>query len=758
MLEVSDGSSAFGLGMVGPEAILPVMEGKSVVFKTFAGVDALPICLSTHDISEIVETVIALAPTFGGICLEDIVAPACLTIGEELQRAMNIPVVNNHREAVAVGVLAGVINALKIVNKKPAELKVVINGAGAAGIGTAELLLKFGVTNIIVCDRHGALSPYRRQTMHWAKWQLAKKTNPDRVRGDLATVIRGADLFIGFSVGDVVTADMVRSMAADPIIFAFAGPVPEIEPAMARAAGAAVVGTAQSQYPNQMDIASVFPGLFRGLLDVRAALVNDEMLLAAAAALANLVAEDALAPDYIIPKVLDFRVAPAIAHAVATAAIATGAAKIATDPEWIAERTRQFIRDGRFPVPPATVDRSASYAARSVDLHRRFQGVLEIKSKVPITDEHVLGLFYLPPGAVEPAARIAEHPEWVYDYTIKRNLVAIVSDGSAVLGLGNIGARAAMPVMEGKSVLFHTFGGVEAFPICLATQDPDEIVAIVKRLEPTFGGVNLEDISAPRCFYIEETLKKELDIPVIHDDQHGTAVVVLAAILNATRIVKKDITDLKVVVLGVGAAGVACTKILMSAGVTNIVGVDRTGIIHKGRADGMNFMKEWFAENTNREGVSGSVSDAMEGADVFLGLAGPNMITVDDVKKMNRDPIVFAMANPDPEIRPELAAPHVAVMATGRSDFPNQINNVLCFPGLFRGVFDVRAREINEEMKLAAAQAIAAAVSRTELSSEYIIPSVFHPTVFKNVARDVAAAAIATGVAEVERRAVTSFL
>jgi malate dehydrogenase (oxaloacetate-decarboxylating) len=313
--------------------------------------------------------------------------------------------------------------------------------------------------------------------------------------------------------------------------------------------------------------------------------------------------------------------------------------------------------------------------------------------------------------------------------------------------------------MEGKAMLFKAFGGVDAWPICLDTKDQDEIVDVVKHIAPGFGGINLEDISAPRCFYIEERLKKELEIPVFHDDQHGTAVVVLAALLNALRIVRKEPQDLKVVVLGVGAAGVACSKILMSAGVKNIIGVDRTGIIHKGRTEGMNFMKEWFADNTNLEGVSGSVSDAMEDADLFLGLAGPNMITIDDIKKMNRDPIVFAMANPDPEIRPEEAGAHVRVMATGRSDYPNQINNVLCFPGLFRGVLDVRAREINEPMKLAAAEAIAAAVSKNELSAEYIIPSVFHSTVFRNVAREVANAAIATGAAErPEKAKATTFV
>ncbi len=384
-------------------------------------------------------------------------------------------------------------------------------------------------------------------------------------------------------------------------------------------------------------------------------------------------------------------------------------------------------------------------------------GKIEIRNKVPVATRRDLSVVYTP-GVARVCLAIDKDPDLAYSLTIKGNTVAVVSDGTAILGLGDLGPRAAMPVMEGKAMLFKAFGGVDAWPICVDTKDQDEIVELVKQIAPGFGGINLEDISAPRCFYIEERLKKELDIPVFHDDQHGTAVVVLAALLNALRIVKKEPQDLKVVVLGVGAAGVACSKILMSAGVKNIIGCDRSGIIHKGRAENMNFMKEWFADNTNLEAVSGSVSDAMDGADLFLGVAGPNMITVDDLKKMNRDPIVMAMANPDPEIRPELAAPYVRVMATGRSDFPNQINNVLCFPGLFRGVLDVRAREINEPMKLAAAEAIAAAVSKQELGPEYIIPSVFHPTVFKNVARDVAAKAIETGVAERERKAVSTFM
>ena len=375
------------------------------------------------------------------------------------------------------------------------------------------------------------------------------------------------------------------------------------------------------------------------------------------------------------------------------------------------------------------------------------RGKIEIRNKVPLQGLRDLSVVYTP-GVARVCLAIQKQPEAAYSLTTKANTVAVVSDGTAVLGLGDIGPKAAMPVMEGKAMLFKAFGGVDAWPICLDTRNSDEIVSIVKAIAPGFGGINLEDISAPRCFEIEERLKRELDIPVFHDDQHGTSVVVLAATLNALRLVKKEMADLKVVVLGVGAAGVACARILMSAGASNIIGCDRSGIIYDGRTENMNPMKQWFAEQTTPGRQRGSVSDAMEGADLFLGLAGPNLVTVDDIKRMNRDPMVFAMANPDPEVRPELAAPHVAVMATGRSDFPNQINNVLCFPGMFRGVLDVRARDINEAMKLAAAEAIASTVTRRELSPEYIIPSVFHPRVARNVSRAVAKAALESGVAE----------
>jgi malate dehydrogenase (oxaloacetate-decarboxylating) len=346
---------------------------------------------------------------------------------------------------------------------------------------------------------------------------------------------------------------------------------------------------------------------------------------------------------------------------------------------------------------------------------------------------------------------IHEEPEKAFEYTIRSNTVAVVSDGSAVLGLGDIGPQAAMPVMEGKAMLFKEFADVDAFPICLDTKDPDEIVHTVKLLAPTFGGINLEDIASPRCFEIENRLIEELDIPVFHDDQHGTAIVVLAALINSCRLTGRRLEDLSVVMVGAGAAGVAVAKILMNSGVQAIVACDRHGAIHTGRSDyedgSMNEPKTWLAENTNSEQRSGLPADVLEGTDLFVGLSGPGIITAQDLRRMNPDPFVFAMANPTPEVNPDEAAPYVRVMATGRSDYPNQINNVLAFPGIFRGALDVRARRITEEMKLAAARGIADVVTDDELSEDYIIPSVFNGYVSSCVASAVAREAERSGAA-----------
>src|SRR5215207_5761390 len=377
-------------------------------------------------------------------------------------------------------------------------------------------------------------------------------------------------------------------------------------------------------------------------------------------------------------------------------------------------------------------------------------GKIEVRSKTPVRTRDDLSMAYTP-GVARVCRAIAEDSDRAFNLTIKRNTVAVVSDGTAVLGLGDIGPEAAMPVMEGKVMLFKEFAGVDAFPICLDTKDTDEIVEMVKGMSPGFGGINLEDISAPRCFEIEERLKEELEIPVFHDDQHGTAVVVLAALINALKIVDKKIGDIKVVVNGVGAAGVACSKIVMAAGVKNIVGCDQSGALYEGRTDNMNWVKDWYARNTNESKEKGSIHDVIKGADVFLGLSVPGVITEDDLRNMAKDPVIFAMANPVPEIMPEDAQGLVAVMATGRSDYPNQINNVLCFPGIFRGALNCRASRINEAMKLAAANAIAGIIGAGELHPDYIIPSVFDKRVGEAVAKEVEEAAYASGVARRER-------
>jgi malate dehydrogenase (oxaloacetate-decarboxylating) len=366
-------------------------------------------------------------------------------------------------------------------------------------------------------------------------------------------------------------------------------------------------------------------------------------------------------------------------------------------------------------------------------LHEQWNGKLETVSKTPVKSRKDLSLAYTP-GVAEPCKVIAKDPEAAYKYTIKSNTVAVVSDGSAVLGLGNIGALAAMPVMEGKAVLFKEFGGVNAFPICLDTQDTEEIIETVVRIAPAFGGINLEDISAPRCFEIEERLKERLDIPVMHDDQHGTAIVVLAGIINALKVTGKKKEDCKVVVNGAGSAGVAITKLLLRYGFAHVTMCDKVGILTKGM-EGLNWMQEKMVEVTNLEHATGSLADALVGADIFVGVSAPNIVTPEMVASMNKDSILFAMANPVPEIMPDVAkAAGARVVGTGRSDFPNQVNNVLIFPGIFKGALEGRAKAITEEMKLAAAETIAALVPDEELNDENILPEAFDPRVAETVA------------------------
>ena len=387
------------------------------------------------------------------------------------------------------------------------------------------------------------------------------------------------------------------------------------------------------------------------------------------------------------------------------------------------------------------------YAKESLRLHEQWKGKIEVIATVPVATKDDLSLAYTP-GVAEPCLAIQKDVNRSYDLTRRHNLCLVVTDGSAVLGLGDIGPEAGMPVMEGKCVLFKAFGGVDAFPLCVKTKDVDEFVDTVYNISGSFGGINLEDIAAPRCFEIERKLKERCDIPIFHDDQHGTAVITLAGMLNALKVVGKDIGNIKIAVNGAGAAAIAITKLLISAGVKNVTLCDRTGIVYKGREKGMNWIKSEMAEITNPEGLKGGLADAMKGADVFIGVSAPGSVTQDMVKSMARDPIIFACANPTPEIFPDEAkAAGAAVISTGRSDFPNQINNVLAFPGIFRGTFDVRASDINEAMKVAASHALAELVEPDKLCADYIIPAAFDPRVGPAVSKAVAEAARKSGVA-----------
>ncbi len=423
------------------------------------------------------------------------------------------------------------------------------------------------------------------------------------------------------------------------------------------------------------------------------------------------------------------------------------------------KRVREFTIDARDREHWETILRAIGstrgarvldYVDRTMAMHRG--GKIEQHNKYPLKTRDDLSMAYTP-GVARVCQEIAADRQKAFEFTIKKNTVAVVSDGSAVLGLGDIGPEAAMPVMEGKAMLFKEFANVDAFPICLDTNDPDRIIECVKLMAPTFGGINLEDISAPRCFYIEETLKEELDIPVFHDDQHGTAVVTMAALFNALKIVGKPIENLRVLVVGLGAAGVAVTKMMLASGVEHVIGCDRQGALSTGRADyqdgSLSDIKRWYAENSNPDKFEGGPNEVIEGCDVFVGLSGPGIIEAASLERMATDPIVFAMSNPTPEVMPEEAEKFVRIMATGRSDYPNQINNVLCFPGVFRGALDAGAARITEPMKLAAAKGIAEVVADDDLSEDYIIPSVFDRDVAPAVAKAVVEEARREGIARV---------
>ena len=590
----SNGSAVFGLGKVGAAAAIPMLEGVSAFFKSFSGVDAIPLAINAQTSDEFVEVVRVMAPTIGGICLEDIASPDCFAIVERLRRAVRLPVFHNDQHGSAIVILAALNNALKVAGKELSSTKIVINGASAAGIALARSLARLGAGEVVVCDRAGAIYRHRTANMNWAKAELSFITNPDHLQGSLEEILPGADVFVGLSSGDQLRPEAIKTMAVKPIVFALALPQPEIDYLSARNAGAFIVATGSIDYPNYLTSALVFPGFFRGALDAAAWKVTWGMEMAAVKALQEHVPENLLSEVNIVPRLFDFSLAPEIARQVAAAAVTEGVNRKAVDPEKIKSKLLRYVYEGELAIIPVQSRKDSrkstalSVDEQSLELHKRYMGVVEIEAKIPVKDKHLASILYSAAGVSESSKLIMGNPDKLYDLTVKSNLVAVVSDGSAVLGFGNIGPRAALPVMEGKAILFKTFGGVEALPICIDTQDVDEIVRVVEAISPVFGGINLEDISAPRCFEVERILREKLDIPVFHDDQHGTAVIVLAGMLNAIKIVSKKLEEIKIVVNGAGAAATAVTKLLLSAGIKNIIMCDTAGAIYSGRIKRMN--------------------------------------------------------------------------------------------------------------------------------------------------------------------------
>lgn len=748
---VTDGSSVLSYGDVGPAAVLPVIEGKAVLFKTLAGIDAFPIALSERDPARLAGILHRLMPSFGGFAIEGIAAPRSLELQETLEHLSDedlpVPYFFNDMQGACSIVLAALRNAVRLVDKRIGTLRAVITGAGGAGITVARFLRKVGVPEVMLCDRHGILWEGRAEGMNRFKEAAAGEFNPGGVHGSLSDAMKGADLFVGLSAARTVSADMIRSMASGSIVLALAAPEPEISAAEARSAGAAVVLTGEADDRHGLNVALAFPGILRGVIDSRATRVYDEMLIAAADAIAELVPDNELSRDRMIPRVLDLRVGPAVAEAVANAAVALGVAQADVDPAAVGERTRQLVYEGEsilHDVGSRSVERTVGDQA--LELHRRYRGTIEMASKVPLRDERTLGLIATP-GVSYPVREIIRDPSAVWDYTTRGNLVAVVTDGSALLGRGRFGAEAALPAMEGKCVLFKTLAGVEAFPLCMAVDDVDDFVSMVKAIEPSVGAVNLEDIAAPQCFAIEKRLRDELDIPVFHDDQHATAVIVLAALLNALRLTERRLDSIQIALSGAGAAGIAVARMLVEAGAGDVIVCDRRGILREGRI-GMNAEKDDIARLTNRNRLSGGLEDAMRGSEVFIGVSGPNIVKKKMIRSMAARPIVFALSAPVPEIMPDAAyVGGASVVGTSRPRGPNPFQNAIAFPGIMRGALDVLARDINGAMKLAAARALADLVPDDELSPQCILPRALDSQCAPEVAAAVARAALESGQA-----------
>ena len=752
---LTDGSSVLSYGDAGPSAALPVMEGKAVLCKALAGLDAFPLCLDERDPVRLSRIMRRLTPTFGAFAIEDIASPRSFELLEILEGMSDadlpIPYFFNDMQGACVIVLAALRNAARLVDKDLAAMRAVITGAGGAGISVALFLRRAGVGEVTLCDRHGIVHAGRAEGMNRFKEAAARLLNPSGRSGTAGEAMKGADLFVGLSAARTVSPALIRSMAKRSIVFALATPEPEIAADEAREAGAAVVLTGGANYRHGLNVALAFPGILRGVIDARATRVYDEMLIAAADAIAGLVPEKEISPDRIIPRVLDLRVGPAVAQAVANAAVALGVAALDVNPREIGEQTRRLVYEGDTALlePPARPgDRSAprTLGDEALELHRRYRGAISVASKLPLKDEVTLGII-ASPGVAVPVREILRDPFNVWEYTVKGNLVAVVTDGTAVLGLGAIGPLAALPVIEGKCVLLKTLAGIEAMPLCLDTRDPVAIVELLKSLSPTLGGVLLEGVAAPACFEIERHLRGAIDIPVFHDAQHGTAVVVLAALLNAARLTGRTPEAMRVVINGAGAGGAAVARLLLAAGIQDIVLCDARGIVYDGRP-GLNDEKQELALLTNRAMLRGGLAEAARGRDLFVGLSRGGLLTPPMVRDMADRPVIFALATPVPEITPEEAlAAGAAIVATSRPDWPNQLSNVLAFPGILRGALDVAAHDIDDAMKLAAAHALSDLIPDYDLTPSLILPRPLEFQGVPEVAQAVAKAALKSGLA-----------
>ncbi len=753
---VSDGSSALGLGDVGPEATLPILESKAVFFKNMAGLGAYPMALDTHSADRIVEVCKRVAPTVAAISLEDIASPTCFEVEARLTEELNIPVLHNDQHGTAISALAILHNVCRLQKERTLkDLSVVVAGAGAAGIATVNLFREAGITDIVLCDEDGVIHEGRREELHPGKRSVLPELKRPESGDTLDDAVRDRDVFVGLAAPGILSADMVRTMETDPVIIAGAAPDPEIDPDEAREAGAFVVCTARFDYPNMVTDTLALPGMFRGIMETNASVFTTGVKLAAARAIAEVVPSEDLRPDFILPDLLDRHVGPAVAEATARTAVEEGIARRhELSPEEIGARTREYIYEADPSEPDETFWEDVDDPVENelgLRYYRKHRGPLILRSKIALKDRNILGLVYVP-GLGRVVESIAEDPERGFELACKGNMVAVATNGSAVLGLGDIGAPAARPVMEGISVLFHTFAGVEAFPLCIEDEDdPQKFVDTVKAFEPSLGGVNLEDITSPHCYEIERKLKQEMDIPIFHDDQHGTAVVTLAGLQSALELQDRSLEETRIVINGAGASGLATARFIQEAGAGEIVICDSSGPLYPGREASMNPEKRRAAEWSNPRGVRGDLRDALEDSHVFIGLSVGGILDADDIALMAEDPIVFAMANPEPEIFPEEARRGGAeVVATGRSDYPNQVNNALAFPGIFRGALDVRARGITENMKLAAASALTEMVKDEGLREHYILPRAMDFRTAPRVAEAVAMAAVEEGVARRE--------